>query len=98
MIESLTFFCAKLEFMCEKPADARVEPEDLWPEEWVAWFRLTPAERWRESDRLWQTFLMLGGSLDPEPDTQSPFYDPQAPCPSPSHGRPGVRIIRRSGV
>lgn len=77
---------------------SRVEPEDLWSEEWVAWFRLSPAERWRESARLWQTFLMLGGNLDPEPDTQSPFYDPQAQRPSASNGRPGMRVIRRGGV
>jgi hypothetical protein len=76
----------------------RIEPEDLWPEEWVDWFHLTPQERWRESEKLWQIYLSLGGSLDPEPDTQSPFYDPEAPCPRPFDGRPGVRIIRRSGV
>ena len=78
--------------------DGRVQPGDLWPEEWVAWFHLSPRERWNESSRLWQIFLTLGGSLDPEPDTQSPFYDPQAPRPSSSDGRPGLRIIRRSGV
>jgi hypothetical protein len=28
--------------------------------------------------KLRQTYLALGGSLDPEPDTQSPFYDKQS--------------------
>lgn len=76
----------------------RVEPEDLWPDEWVEWFYLTPAERFAETGKLWQIFLTLGGNLDPEPDTQSPFYDPEAPVPRPFNGRPGVRIIRRGGV
>lgn len=76
----------------------QVEPEELWPEEWVAWFHLTPAQRWRESAKLWQTFLLLGGNLDPEPDTQSPFYDPQVQSPCASYGRPGMRVIRRSGI
>lgn len=81
-----------------EPSEARIEPEDLWPEEWVAWFRLTPAERWHESNKLRQIFLDLGGSLDPEPDTQSPFYDPQEPRARPADGRSGVRVIRRGGI
>ena len=82
-----------------RPAEnKRVQPEDLWPEEWVAWFYLSPRERWDESSRLWHTFLILGGTLDPEPDTQSPFYDPQAQRPGASHGWPGLRVVRRSGV
>lgn len=40
----------------------------------------------------------LGGSLDPEPDSQSPFFDEDAPSSVPVDGRPGVRVIRRSGV
>lgn len=26
---------------------------------------------------MWGTYLLLGGSLDPEPDTQSPFFFPE---------------------
>ncbi len=26
-------------------------------------------------DAEWAAYLALGGSLDPEPDTQSPFFD-----------------------
>ena len=81
-----------------KAPNKRVEPEDLWPDEWVEWFHLSPAERWRETEKLWQIFLGLGGNLDPEPDSQSPFHDPQAPCPRAFDGRPGVRLIRRGGV
>ena len=43
-------------------------------DEWMDWYRMTPAERRQASGQLWETYLALGGSLDPEPDTQSPFY------------------------
>ena len=38
------------------------------------WLYLTPAQRLLETTKLWQLYLSLGGSLDPEPDPQSPFY------------------------
>ena len=48
---------------------------DEWTEEeWQEWYRLTPLERWEESQKLWAFYLSVGGSLDPEPDPQSPFY------------------------
>ena len=75
-----------------------IRAEDLVGEEWAEWYRLTPAERWAESTKLWQTYLALGGSLDPEPDTQSPFFDAEAPCPSPPDGRPSLRVLRRGRV
>jgi hypothetical protein len=74
------------------------DPELLFDPEWVEWYRLTPQQRWAESERLWATYLALGGSLDPEPDTQSPFFDPDSSSPVPVDGRPGLRVIRRSGV
>jgi hypothetical protein len=75
-----------------------IAAEDLVGEEWAEWYRLTPAQRWEETNRLWQTYIELGGSLDPEPDTQSPFFDASAPGPLPAHGRAGMRVVRRSGV
>jgi len=54
---------------------AGIKPENLVGEEWAEWYRLTPAQRFTESMRLWETWLALGGSLEPEPDTQSPFLD-----------------------
>ena len=72
-----------------------ISPEQLIGEEWLEWYRLTPAQRWQESEKLWQTYLALGGSLDPEPDTQSPFFDARAPRPRPAHGRTGLRVLRR---
>jgi hypothetical protein len=52
-----------------------IQPEQLVEGEWAEWYRLTPVQRWLESEKLWQTYLALGGSLDSEPDTQSPFFD-----------------------
>jgi hypothetical protein len=75
-----------------------LHPEEIVGEEWAEWYGLTPKERWLESEKLWQSYLMLGGSLDPEPDTQSPFFDPKAPAPRPPHGRPGLRVLRRSRI
>src|SRR5258705_12746570 len=71
-----------------------VDLEELVGAEWAEWYRLTPAQRWLVSENLWQTYLALGGSLDPEPDTESPFYDPQAPRSGAAHGRAGVRVSR----
>jgi hypothetical protein len=75
-----------------------IDAEDLVGAEWAEWYRLTPAERWLESEKLWATYLSLGGSLDPEPDTQSPFFDASEPRPRDAHGRPGLRVVRRGGV
>ena len=74
------------------------EIEDICEPEWAAWYRMSPQERWAESQKLWQTYLALGGSLDPEPDTQSPFFDADEPRQLPFDGRTGMRVVRRSGV
>lgn len=44
-----------------------IQSEQLVGGEWAEWYRLTPAQRWLETGKLWQTYLALGGSLDPEP-------------------------------
>lgn len=75
-----------------------IEPEDLVGGEWAEWYRLSPEERFRESMKLWETYVAMGGSLEPEPDTQSPFFDPEEWSPGPGDGRTGVRVVRRSGV
>jgi hypothetical protein len=56
--------------------DRRALAEEIAGGEWAEWYFLTPQERWQESEKLWQIYLSMGGSLDPEPDTQSPFFDP----------------------
>ena len=85
----------------ERPR-ASIDPviaiEDICEPEWAAWYRMTPRERWEESARLWHHYVAMGGSLDPEPDPQSPFYDPETSGRPPVDGRPGVRVVRRSGV
>jgi hypothetical protein len=68
---------------------------ELVGEEWAEWYALTPAQRLEESSRLWQTYLELGGSLDPEPDSQSPFYSDDERRAFAPHGRPSVRVVRR---
>ncbi|MEY3031817.1 MAG: hypothetical protein RLZZ622_292 [Planctomycetota bacterium] len=67
-------------------------------EEWAEWYSMTPAQRLEESSKLWQTYLELGGTLDPEPDPQSPFYDPEEWRAVTAHGRAGVRLVRRGGI
>lgn len=62
------------------------------------WYRMTPLERWKESERLLHHYLEMGGSLDPEPDSQSPFNDALFPSQSTSHGGAGLRALRRSGI
>jgi hypothetical protein len=75
-----------------------ISPEELVGEEWAAWYRLLPVERWRESEKLWNVYFHLGGSLETQPDTQSPFFDANARSPRSTYGRPGMRVLRRSGV
>jgi hypothetical protein len=79
----------------QKATAMDIRAEDLVGAEWAEWYAMTPAERLRESGRLWASYLALGGSLDPEPDTQSPFFDARAPRESTAHGRPGVHLLRR---
>lgn len=72
--------------------------EDVCDPEWAEWYMMTPKQRWEETEKLWSVYLMLGGSLEPEPDAESPFFDAEAPGAVPADGRPGVHIVRRSGV
>ncbi len=44
----------------------------------MEWVSLTPTQRIKETTKLWQLYFALGGSLDPEPDPQSPFYFQEA--------------------
>jgi hypothetical protein len=75
-----------------------ISAEELVGEEWAEWYRLTPQERFQESMRRWDTYLALGGTLEPEPDTQSPFFDAEEWRKCACHGGPGVRVLRRRGV
>ena len=68
------------------------------PDEWKEWLDLTPIERFRESEKLLAQYVALGGSLDPDPDPTSPFYDPETSSTGVAYGRPGLRILRRGAV
>jgi hypothetical protein len=71
------------------------DSEDSWQE----WSCLTPLERWHESMKLWQFFLSVGGSLDPEPDPQSPFDAFLTHSkPAAYGGWSRLRVIRRGRV
>jgi len=48
--------------------------ESIEEDEVLEWYTLSPAERFLESQKLWEVFLLFGGKYDPEPDTQSPFH------------------------
>jgi hypothetical protein len=74
------------------------KPKYFIEEELLDWYSLTPSERWRESRKLWDFYISMGGSLDPEPDTQSPFYSTFKESKTPPNGRTGLRVLRRSGV
>ena len=39
----------------------------------IDWLQLTPAKRMLESAKLWKFYLAMGGTLDSQPDTKSPF-------------------------
>ena len=53
---------------------ATLSAEAVAGPEWAAWYSLTPVQRWEASRLLWHEYIALGGSLDPEVDTQSPFW------------------------
>ena len=85
--------------MQPKPKDVNMQPnEELDADRWQEWYRLSPLERWSESMKLWEFYLAVGGSLDPEPDSQSPFDAFMPRGSAPADGRSGLRVIRRGGV
>ena len=75
--------------------DSELDLSLFFNEEQAEWAKLTPQQRYIESCKLWSTYLALGGSLDPEPDSQSPFNFPELQCAVPADGRSGVHFIRR---
>ena len=82
----------------ETTAAPLTDEERFTEPEWLEWFALTPQQRWAESEKLWVHYLEIGGRLDPEPDTQSPFFDPEEWRENAAYGRPGLHILRRGGV
>ena len=74
------------------------EFEELFGEERVAWYRLSPMERMARSAILWEFYLSAGGSRDAGVDSQSPFYTEEEWRTLFAHGRLGVHLVRRGGV
>lgn len=60
----------------EKAKNSKV----IFVDEDTEWLHLTPAQRMLETTKLWKLYISLGGSLDPEPDSQSPFYFKEKQC------------------
>jgi hypothetical protein len=75
-----------------------IDIEEYCGGEWAEWYLMSPAERWEASCQLWETYLALGGSLEPEPDPQSPFFNEEEWRELSTDGGTGLRLIRRSGV
>lgn len=69
-----------------------------WPDEWQEWAMLTPLERFQESEKIFAQYLALGGTLDPDPDPTSPFYDSETSGSGIAYGGAGVRVLRRGAV
>ena len=53
---------------------AMVNLEDIIEPEWLEWYRKTPQERLLATEEAWAIYLELGGSLDPDVDSQCPFW------------------------
>lgn len=51
-----------------------VNPEDFIEPEWLEWYSKTPQERLLATEEAWSNYMELGGSLDPDVDSQSPFW------------------------
>ena len=65
---------------------------------WLEWYSLTPQQRWEETTKAWQFYRQVGGTLDPEPDSQSPFDAVMPRGQAPAYGGAGVRVLRRGRV
>ena len=78
--------------------DARQKSAASSADSWQEWYLMSPLERWEESQKLWDFYLNVGGSLDPEPDSQSPFDALYPRSTAPADGRTGMRVLRRGGV
>ena len=68
------------------------------PDEWQEWLELTPLERFRQSEQIFAQYVAMGGSLDPDPDPTSPFYNPSEWHTGSAHGRAGLRVLRSGRV
>lgn len=79
-----------------------IDPEDIIEPEWLDWYRKTPQERFYESQRLLAHYLAIGGTLEPDVDTESPFWSREdlegfARSIEESRRRAGVKLVKNAG-
>jgi hypothetical protein len=67
---------------------------DNLPDEQLEWMLMTEEERLAENEKMWATYLALGGTLEPEPDPQSPFYFLYTESEKPADRRSGSHHLR----
>jgi len=93
-------FATRLNFdmVCKRGKEMREMDFDWLSDEWRDWLELTPIERFRQSELIFAQYLAMGGSLDPDPDPSSPFYDAETSSTGAAYGRPGLRILRRGAI
>lgn len=72
--------------------------ESLIDDEVLDWYSMSPAERFVESQKLWEVFILFRGNYDPEPDTQSPFHIFETYGRCPADRRTGKHSLRGSRV
>ena len=42
--------------------------------EWLEFYLMTPEQRWARATEVRAYYLAMGGTLEPDPDPQSPFW------------------------
>ncbi len=61
-----------------EPMNPAPQLEQQWLDsiepEWLEFYRMTPAQRWARAAEVRAYYLAMGGTLEPDPDPQSPFW------------------------
>ena len=70
----------------------------IFVDERYEWLSFTPAQRIMESGKLWKLYLLLGGSFEPESDSQSPFNFQEIQSKKPSNRRSSMHSLRRHRI
>jgi hypothetical protein len=64
--------------------------------EWLEFYLMTPEQRWARSAELRAQYLAMGGTLEPDPDPQSPFWSEEEIAEFAKAAVPrNVKMIRR---
>jgi hypothetical protein len=64
----------EIERLAADPAAWQARAESLLEPEHFYWLSLSMDERLAALDGLFRDYQLMGGSLDPDPDPQSPFW------------------------